>query len=58
MMLDANEHCALLRADLAEAEHTATLLAAKQRDHKDTCPVCQATNGKPEAVRKKAHSMR
>jgi hypothetical protein len=58
MMLDANQHCALLRTDLAEAENIATRLIAKQRQHKDACPVCQAANRKPESIPKKLQSIR
>jgi len=50
MMLDANEHSALLRVELAEAENVATRLAAKQRDHRDACPLCRAMTRKPHRV--------
>jgi hypothetical protein len=48
MMLDANGRCALLRADLADAEHIAMSLVTEQRQHKETCPVCRAANSKPQ----------
>ena len=58
MMLDANKHSALLRTELAEAENIATRLIAKQRQHKDACPVCQASNRKPESMHKNVQSIR